>query len=296
MNKPVQFKTAAILGVRSMLGSAIAAELERKAVSTIAVGRSQKDDIFVDLSLASQEVPPFKYRADVLFHCASSFYGDDDEGERLNIRINAESAEFVCEIASRLGVKTIIYAGSAFSDKESQEKYGSYGFSKYLAEERFSKLSKLHNFSFGSFRFPQIYDTLGKCCVHQPWFGRIIAYASRGLELRLPNSMSPRNYIHVEDAAAVMVAGALRAEAGVLPISHPESFTADRLADLAYEVFGAGGRAVIAEEKPPFRAIRFMDGVSNMERLGVIPRSMRAGLEGILSAGTSGAFGPLDVK
>ena len=51
MNKPVQFKTAAILGVRSMLGSAIAAELEREAVSTIAVGRSQKDDIFVDLSL-----------------------------------------------------------------------------------------------------------------------------------------------------------------------------------------------------------------------------------------------------
>ena len=35
--------------------------------------------------------------------------------------------------------------------------------------------------------------------------------------------MSPRNYIHVEDAAAVMVAGALRAEAGVLPIGYPGS-------------------------------------------------------------------------
>lgn len=289
-------KTAAIVGSRSMLGAKLAALLRARNVEVISIGRSRDDDILAELGLVPAIMPEIDSAADALFHCAASFCGDDPAGHRQNLSVNGGSAGLVSEIAQKLGAKAFVYAGSAFSDKNAQENYGSYGFTKHLAEQAFIALGPDIGFRFVSLRFSQFYDTEGRCCAHQPWFGRIIAYASRGLDLRMPASLSPRNFMHVEDAAEAMIRAAEEPVHGIIPISHPENLTSDELAALAYDTFAAGGRPIIVPDKAPFRAFRFQDGAESLTALALRPRSMRAGLEGIRDAGTANAFGPMDVN
>jgi len=289
-------KTAAIVGSRSMLGAKLASLLRARSVEVISIGRSPDDDILADLGLVPAIMPEIDLAADALFHCAASFCGDDPVGHRQNLSVNGGSAGLVSEIAQKLGAKALVYAGSAFSDKNAQENYGSYGFTKHLAEQAFAALGPDIGFRFVSLRFSQFYDTEGRCCARQPWFGRIIAYASRGLDLRMPASLSTRNFMHVEDAAEAMIRAAEESVHGIIPISHPENLTSDELAALAYDTFAAGGHPIIVPEKAPFRAFRFQDGAESLTALALRPRSTRAGLGGIRDAGTAEAFGPMDVN
>ncbi|MGT2511244.1 hypothetical protein [Cupriavidus basilensis] len=145
-------------------------------------------------------------------------------------------------------------------------------------------------------RLPQLYDVAGKCVRHQPWFGRIIAYAARGLGLRMPASAGMRNFLHVQDAAAMMLAAARRGEDCTTDVAHPESMAHEHIAALAYEIFGKSGNVLCAPEKAPFRGIAAPNGQAAFERLDLAPAiSMAQGIALIRDAGSWAAFGPLDV-
>ncbi|KRD69871.1 NAD(P)-dependent oxidoreductase [Ensifer sp. ENS10] len=290
-------KTAAIIGTRSMLGGQLVARLRNMGVETISVGRAKTDDIFFDIEGGSAKAPD-GLTADVLFHCAASFADDGPSGTQQNFAANAASALHVAELAKRLQTRAVIYAGSLSSDATlDAAPLTSYGLTKQLAEQMLEWSSQKLGFRFCSLRFSQLYDVEGRCCAHQPWMGRIIAYASRGLDLRMPASHGVRNFLHVQDAADMMIRAAETGISGVCNAVHTEAMTCDRIAEIAYETFGLGGNVVIAAEKAPFRKVNFPDGAETLAELGMPPLiTMRDGIAMIKSAGTAEAFGPMDVK
>lgn len=290
-------KTAAIIGTRSMLGSQLVARLQHMGVETISVGRAQTDDIVFDMEGGPAKVPD-GLNADALFHCAASFADDGPSGVQQNFAANTASTLHVAELAKRLQAEAVIYAGSLSSDPTlDAAPLTSYGLTKQLAEQILEWSSQKLGFRFSSLRFSQLYDVEGRCCAHQPWMGRIIAYASRGLDLRMPASDGVRNFLHVQDAADMMIRAAETGTTGVRNAVHTEAMTCDRIAEIAYETFGLGGNVVIAAEKAPFRKVNFPDGTQTLAQLGMPPLiTMRDGIARIKSAGTAEAFGPMDVK
>ncbi len=290
-------KTAAVIGARSMLGSQLVERLTARGVVTVTVGRSEADDILFDLSDERAEVPQ-AVSADVVFHCAASFAGDSDEGFRQNFAANAASAFTVAGLVRDLKAKALVYAGSASSDRTLDPgNFTSYGLTKGLAEQVFDWALQRQNVRFCSLRFSQLFDTQGRCCDHQAWFGRVIAYASRGQDIRMPRSDGVRNFIHVRDAADLMIRAAESDASGVLDVVHPQSLTIEEIAGIAYEAFGTGGRSVVVPEKPPFRPIHFPDGAQAFEQLGLYPAiDMGEGIRMIRDAGTAKAFGPMDIS
>jgi len=277
-----------------MLGRAIAIQLQNSGVAVVSVGRSPKDDIHFDLNAKDRKVWSDE-RADVLFHCAASFAGNGEADFMRNFETNTSSAYDVISLAASLRAKMVIYAGTVFSNELDVENFNSYGLTKGLAESVMNWAARMSGIAFCSLRLSQLYDTEGQCCRHQPWFGRIVAYASRGLDIRMPRSLGPRNYLHIEDAAKAMISAAVSGHSGVFNSIHPQSMTLQEIAEVAYAIFAQGGRSISAGEKTPFRNIAFPSLTTN-QLFGIKARTIQEGLLQIKNAGTSDAFGPMDVQ
>ncbi|KSV71715.1 hypothetical protein N185_23755 [Sinorhizobium sp. GW3] len=288
-------KNAAIIGARSMLGSELARRLGARGVETLSVGRSIEDDIRFDLE--GDLTGTIDASVDVVFHCASGFGDDSDAGVRQNFATNTTSALNVAELVRRLDAKTLVFAGSVWSyEGLNGDRFTSYGLTKALAEQMLGWLLQRQGVRFCSLRLSQLYDTAGLCRTHQPWFGRIIAYASRGATIRMPASHGHQNFLHVSDAADLMIGAADEGLSGVHPAVHPICLSYGEIADIAYDVFG-GGKVEVATEKAPFRAVNFPDGAETLAQLGMHPLiAMRDGIAMIKSARTAEAFGPMDVN
>jgi nucleoside-diphosphate-sugar epimerase len=288
-------KRAAVLGGSGMLGAALVAALVRRGVEVVHVGRRAGDDVPFDLLAPEVGDAAAAHPVDVFFHCAASFAGDDDAGTRRNFRVNAESALAIVALLATMQCRHLVHAGTVSSYATGAE-LSSYGLSKSHAEDRFSWWFGRHDGWFCSLRFCQLYDTEGRCCAHQPWFGRIVAYAARGLALRLPPGAEPRSFLHVEDAAALMVAAAEARVSGVWPACHPGSQSYASIAQLTRSVFAQRGAIVVDESKRPFRAAPVRDSAEFFRRVGVDSLvSLREGLERIRDHEMAGRFGPMDV-
>lgn len=290
-------KSVLVIGSRSMLGAQLCEHLNARGVAVSTAGRSQDDDVFFDLN--DPAMPELEGLAvDAVFHCAASFSSDSEQGVSENFSVNTVSAWAICALAKSLGARSVVYAGSVSSSYQQADpdNANSYGLSKGLAEQIFSWSLSREGIRFCSLRFSQIYDTRGLCCKHQPWFGRIVAYAARGLDLRMPTSEGVRNFIHVSDAADFMIRAADRDLTGVLNIVHPESYTCEEIADIAYGTFAAGGKIFHATEKQPFRKVVFPDPEQAYSALGSCPRiSLDAGIRMIKEQTGGVGFGPVDV-
>ena len=281
-------KTAAVIGANSMLGAKLVSTLTSMGVEVISVGRYAKADIHLDLEKGFFSPLPDNTRADVIFHCAASFADDSRAGTRKNFQVNTAGCLWVLELAEHLGCDAIVYAGTV-SSLETLEpgKYTSYGFSKAQAEELLDWGMNRLKRRFCSLRFSQIYDTTGACLHHQPWFGRIIAYASRGLDINMPKSEGVRNFLHLDDAVRMMVAAARSKVSGVLDIVNPESLTYRDIALAAYSLFAKGGEVLINPNKAAFRPINFPDSTQAFRMLGLLPTvSIAEGIARIRDQGT----------
>ena len=289
-------KKAAVIGARSMLGSHVVAQLQACGVETLSVGRSSEDDLFFDLEGAPAGTSGAS--ADIVFHCASSFGDDSDAGLRQNYATNTTSSLGVAELVLRLNARALVYAGSIWSYEDlNRDRFTSYGLTKALAEQMLNWQLHKQGKLFCSLRLSQLYDTEGRCRAHQPWFGRIIAYASRGATIRMPDSRGSQNFLHVRDAADLMIRAAERGLSGVHAAVNPSPLSYRDIADIAYAVFDRGGTVEVAPEKTPFRPVDTPAAGETLTSLGKLSLiTMHEGISGIRDAGTAGAFGPMDVK
>lgn len=290
--------SAAIIGIRSMLGRALAAELRTRGARVVGVGRSDDDDVNMDLMQPFGHQPITSEPVDVVFHCAASFADDSLEGARSNITTNTLGNITAIEVIRKLDCRRCIYAGTvSSSDGVDPCGMSSYGLSKSLGEQILHWGMEQDGGSLCSLRLAQLYDTNGLCCAHQPWFGRIIAYASRGQPLHLPPGASERNFIHVEDAARLMVRAAEDGLTGTWSLCHPERLDTAQIAALAYREFDQGGGILIDYSKKPFRSFHFPESEDLFERLRDRPRiTMADGIALIHRSGQAAKFGPLDVQ
>lgn len=287
-----------IIGHTSMLGGSLSRLLQKNGYTVITCGRDNSSDIQLDLKRGFIREIPSDLKAGAIFHCAA-FFGDDSiEGCRINDLVNAHSCYWVIEMCASVGCRQLIYAGTTFSYKvPGTDEINSYGFSKARAEDILQWGLSRFDIGFTSLRFPQLYDENGECCRHQPWFGRIIAYASSDKLLRMPSSNGIRNFIHVNDAALMMSAAFENKVFGCLGISHPESLSYKDIAAMAYEIFSSKVGFVEIPEKIPFREIFFPDGTESFDKLNCWPAiSMYDGIKMIKHAGTAKKFGPMDVN
>ncbi|MCK9607892.1 MAG: NAD(P)-dependent oxidoreductase [Methylomonas sp.] len=287
-----------LVGATSMLGLEVARQLLSEGTEVIGAGRQIDSNIRVNLGSDQEPVFQKPYKADVVIHCASAFGVDSPEGLRENLRVNVGGCFQVLEIAREAEAKKIVYAGTGFSDPSfNLDPMGVYGFSKAEAERILDWGITRAGGTFCSLRLPQLWDTDGMCCVHQPWFGRIVAYASRGLSLKMPTSNGVRNFMHVSDAVRLLILASQTDLTGVHTVAHPIDVDLVELARSAYQVFGKGGSVVIDQNKAPFRKVAFPKEDGVYARLGFEPAlTTLQGLERIREAGTSDRFGPMDVQ
>ena len=292
-------KRVVVLGATSMLGREVERQLRIGGIEVIRAGRSEDSDVVIDLGSGKPPVFSAQGVADSLIHCAASFGGDHHAGIRLNIVVNVGGAADVLEIAASMNIRHIVYAGSLFSDSgvTPGEALNAYGFSKQEAERALEWGMQREGKSFCSLRLPQLWDTDGDCCRHQPWFGRIIAYASRGLTLNMPAPGGKRNFMHVVDAARLLVLAASNRLTGVHLATHPTDIDMHELALAAYRIFGCGGDVIIDSRKVPFKQFVIPHMPDTFEALSYMPQiSPTEGIELIRDAGTASRFGPVDVQ
>lgn len=293
----VGVNTVILLGATSMLGREVARQLELAGMRVLRAGRGADNEIVSDL--ASTALPKFSYpsRADVLIHCAAAFGDDSEEGITKNLQVNVAGCTHAIAIANGYGVRKIVYSGSVSSSLLGGEAEKSYGFSKAEAERILGWYAQRAGLQFCSLRLSQLWDTEGRCCIHQPWFGRIVAYASHGQILRMPPAEGPRNFIHVSNAARLLIEAARSDLQGVHDACHPEDIDMLALAKGACEIFDAGGTVEIDPGKVSFRRIGFPHGYDIFTKLNMrAPLALPQALTIIRDAGTASLFGPMDVQ
>lgn len=287
-----------VIGSTSMLGREVIKQLTAKGISVIKAGRDHNNDIAVELG--SGRAPEFvrPCKADVVIFCASSFCNDSYEGVIENLRVNLSGCIEALQIYRQSSALRMIYAGTVSSNPDfEQHAIGAYGFSKAEAERVLQWSLEQIGGQFCSLRFSQLWDTEGFCCKHQQWFGRIIAYASRGLVLKMPPSHGNRNFLHVSDAAQLLVRAAESDLEGIHAASYPEDIDLYHVAREAYKIFSNGGDVVIDNSKLPFRAVNFPKEKEIYDYLNFYPEiSLPYGIQMIRDAGTADNFGPMDVQ
>ena len=287
--------TFAIIGAGSMLGKELVRQLLNTGQTVIKIGRGVDNDIVFDLVSEFNPDSCKGLKADVILHCASTFEGDSIVGAKINFQTNALGCLNVFSLMDTLSCRYCCYAGTVTSYEDFDPmRMNGYGLSKAQGEAILEW--RLSN-AFCSLRLTGLYDTEGVCCTHQPWFGRIVAYASRGEPLKLPSSLGKRNYMHISDAASLMIASAEKELTGCWSACHSESYDHAEIAELAFHVFGSGGNAIIDETKSPFRRVNYPSGQPLFNRILHEPKiTMVEGLNLIVSSGFSGNFGPMDVQ
>ena len=280
-----------------MLGRRLKDALLLAGFRVFSCGRSDVCDIHYDLGHAKMPEIPEGLKADVVFHCAASFADDSFSGCISNEKTNALSAYAIAGIAEAVGCKHLVYSGTISSSfAPASTAMTSYGASKLRGEDILEWSLGRKGVRFCCLRFGQLYDEYGACCVHQLWFGRIVAYAFAGQKLRMPGGHAKRNFLHVADAVRLMMAAVSGRVEGRLTVTHPESLTSEEIAGLAYEIFGKGGGFEIVQEKPPFRDLFIPDSRDSFKALACHPEiSMREGLQMIKESGSPENFGPMDV-
>lgn len=289
-------RRALVVGPSSMLGSRLSEHLRLRGWQVIGVGRSGDCEIPLELGSEALRTDFPQVEADVLFHCAAAFGDDSPRGAWLNDRVNVLGAHQVLALARAAGCRQVVYAGSTSSARrEGATVASSYGASKARAEGVLDWGLAQSGQGFISLRFAQLYDERGECVRHQRWFGRIVSYARSGRILRLPPGDALRNFVHVKDAAALMVAASEARTLGVLHVCHPEGETYLNIARQAYAVFGEGGRVEIAQEKTPFWPAYFPPASPEVATLGLSFTPMMDGLRDIRNGGHAARFEVFDV-
>ena len=289
--------SAIVVGPRSMLGACLIEQLRDAGWQVRTAGRHPGCDLPLDLGSAPWPDEPLGFSADALFHCAAAFGDDSPQGRWLNERVNALGAHQVVDLAKAAGCHAVVYAGTLSSCyRDTPDERDAYGASKARGEEILAAGLKRLGIGFCSLRFPQLYDLRGECVAHQPWFGRLIAYAAAGRSLRLPGGDARRNFLFVGDAARLMHAAATSNWRGVQIATHPVSQRYAEIAERAYALFGRGGSIEIAPEKQPFREVCISLPGTVLVEWGLDRLlSMEEGLQRIKASGHGERFGPLDV-
>ncbi len=286
-----------------MLGSALKSRLDQIGEPYITAGRSADSDIHIDLSVLPPALPKDFVTIDEvknIYILASSFEGDTANGTNINLMVNSTSSAYAILLAETLRPQALIYSGSVFSygDFDIQRGLSSYGLTKRFAEELLAWWAKQTEVRFASVRFSQLFDNIGMCITHQPWIGRIVRYAFEKRSLYMPQSEGRRNFLHVDDAAALLLEVSKNTYlSGILNGCSPHQHSYEELAHIAFTFNGCINNLHISNEKQPFRPVCLPKDKLLYEILGQEPMiSPASWIDQIAALKSWPFFGPMDVQ
>lgn len=263
-----------VVGSRSFVGRRVAERL-RAAHAVETAGRDPGADLRLELGGPAQLPPAGERRYDAIVHCAASFEPDSPAGRRANELVNAIGALEVAELAERTGCRQLVLLSSVsvYDEQEGGRLRDSYALSKRHGQENLELACAAAGIALTTLCPGGIYDERGEGRRHQPLLYHVVDCARRGQDFELYGKADPlRNFLHVADVAAVVEAVLARGLAGTFPLLHPQSHRVGELAELAFRVFGRGGRVVRAEHRPDLREIRWPPHGDLFARLERSPR------------------------
>ena len=258
----------AIVGARSMTGSRLAAQLAESGHSIVTAGRSQDDDIQVDLSARPVR---FAGSFDALVHCAAAFEKDDLESAAENELVNAVGSLRVAQLAhlGHCGHVILISSVSALPENSGQS---SYALSKRHGQECLEWACDREGMKFTALQPSQLFDEFGLARRHQPLLYHLVDCARAGRDFFLYGTKNPqRNYLYVGDLVNVIDAVLRRPICGSFPVVHPRSLPVSEIAKTAFRVCGKGGRVVNRPEMPDMAEVFFPADARIYEQLEIGP-------------------------
>jgi len=295
--------TSIVIGHTSMLGLSLKRLLDEIGESYITVGRSANSDIQLDFCVQPPD-PTYICESignvETIYVLTGSFEGDSAEGTNKNILINSASAAHVIYLAESTKPRAIIYSGSVSSyDKfDISRGLSSYGLTKRIAEELLEWWAIKARIRFASVRLSQLFDDIGMCISHQPWIGRIIRYAFEKEDLYLPSSDGRRNFLHVDDAAKLLLeVGKNSLLSGVLNGCSPHQYSYEDLARIAFSFNQCMDKLHVIDEKESFRPICLPEVKLLYESLQQEPMiTPHHWIKRIAARKSWPSFGPMDVE
>lgn len=255
------------------------APLLAASCDVVTAGRTDCD-FFLDLS-ASQEDILLPEDADVVVHTAAHFGGAGAEAIVAAESVNVLGTLKLCAWASHARVKHFVLVSSVFAGLDpGSAQYGIYALSKKHGDEAASFFCSTVPMTLTILRPSQIYGA-EVSRAHQPFFYSIVDKAERGEDITIHGSRDPlRNYIHVDDVAAIIAKCVRSRPQGIFPCIHTQDTSYARIADAAFSAFGKGGRVVFAADMPDIPDNVFPHDHRLYERIGYYPGiSIRQGME-----------------
>ncbi len=260
-----------IVGSRSFIARRIRQRLQGAHDVRLA-GRDPSADVHLDLE--SPDLPVEGLRCEVLIHCAASFEGNTQRGMVQNELVNAVGALRVAGLASQAGCRQIIHLSSTSAfDETGGRLRDSYALSKRHGQENLELHCDHAGIPLCTLCPSGVYDEVGEGRRHQPLLYRIVDCARRGEDFSLHGGTDPaRNYLFVDDLAAT-VEGALQNKlAGTFPVLFPRDYRVREIAELAFRVFGRGGRVIPRPDLPDIREVNYPRSLEIYQRLGRSPQ------------------------
>ncbi|HEY8233318.1 MAG TPA: NAD(P)-dependent oxidoreductase [Vicinamibacteria bacterium] len=261
-----------VVGSRSFVGRRVAERL-RAAHSVETAGRDAGAELRLALGEPARLPASGERRYDAVVHCAASFEPDTPAGMIRNALVNAVGALEVGELAVRTGCRQLVLLStvSVFDEHEGRPR-DSYSLSKRHGQENLALLCRAEGIALCTLCPGGVYDERGEGRRHQPLLYHIVDCARRGADFELYGTLDPlRNFLHVDDLAAVVEAALVSGTSGTFPVLHPDFHRVQAIAELAFRVFGRGGRVVRAPEKPDLRELRFPAAGDIFGRVGHPP-------------------------
>jgi nucleoside-diphosphate-sugar epimerase len=239
------------------------------AFSVKTAGRGDAADLPFDLAVPF--APPADAGTfDVVIHCAGTFGGNALDEAVHNETVNAVGSLRVAELARAVGCRHLISVNSiSIYDHPENQYFGSYGLSKKHGHENLLWSCEQLGIGYTALLVSQIYDEYGEARRHQPLLYHIVDCARSGAEVVLFGRVSPRrNFIFIEDVAAVVQGVIEQSLLGTYAVLASESPTLVEVVETAFRVFGTFPRIRRLTDKPDPQTIHLPDDRRIYDRLG----------------------------
>lgn len=269
-----------VVGNTSVVGKRLITALSRQYEVQTA-GRSKQADYHIDLATVERESPP-PAKFDTIVHCAASMLGDEPEQFVANEIVNSVGSLKVAYWAHACDCRHIVYLSTIFASYDATNEYfGSYGLSKRHGQENLKLFCERHAIGFAAIALSQIYDETGEAQRHQPFFYHILHCAEQGHDVILFGTNDPdRNYIFLDDVVEVIEGVVSERLQGEFACVHPRSHRISEIAEIAFGVYGNGGRVRFDPVKPNIRNVEIPRDHTLYERLNLSPKTdLRLGIQ-----------------
>lgn len=219
------------------------------AFADVVTAGRQGCDVKLDLASARIDVP---VGVDVVINAAAHFGGRSAADLREAVTVNVMGAMTLGEACFRAGVKHLVQVSSIFAQLPPDSPFHTpYALTKRQGDELLQALSQATGLPLAIIRPSQFYGAGDASRRHQPFLTSMIDKAASGEDIELYGAREARrNFIHVDDVAAVIAQVVRQGTVGTFACQHPADVGFGEIARAAIRAFGSASRLRFLHDKP----------------------------------------------